>query len=279
MASNVGGVAFRYFSYAVLSAALVVVLLPLMWLISTAFKDDTDLFSTPPSVFPEQFTFESFLRIWTEYPFLQYFQNSIIVVLSATIIAVGFASFAGYGIARFTFPGRGAFLLFLLMTQMFPSILLLIPYYSIMQSLGLINTLLALIVTYSTFTIPLCTWMMWGFFKGIPVELDEAASIDGLGRLGAFVRIILPLGLPGLAATAIYAFIQGWNEYVFALVLTQTDDVRPVSVGIGNLVGEDRIFWNDLMAASLVALIPMLLIFGFLQRHLIAGLTGGSVKG
>lgn len=278
MRAELGRVGFRVFLYAALVAGAVVVLAPLGWLLSTAFKDDREIFATPPRWIPESPTIEAFIRIWTDYPFLQYFQNSIVAVGSATLIAVTFASLAGYGVARFTFPGRGAFLLFLLVTQMFPSIMLLIPYYHIMQQLGLVNTVMALVITYSSFTIPLCTWMMWGFFRSIPADLDEAASIDGLSRFRIYLMIVLPLALPGLAATAIYAFIQGWNEYVFALVLTQTDDVRTVAVGIGNLVGQYRILWNDLMAASVVALVPMLLIFGFLQRHLVTGLTGGAVK-
>lgn len=265
--------------YGLLTVASVVVLVPVGWLFSTAFKNDTELFTTPPRWIPEEPTLEAFARVWTDYPFLQYFQNSIVAVGSSTIIAVAFSALAGYGIARFKFPGRGAFLVFLLVTQMFPSIMLLIPYYHIIQSLGLVNTVLALVVTYSSFTIPLCTWMMYGYFQGVPRELDEAASIDGLGRFRTFLYVILPLALPGLAATAIYAFILGWNEYVFALVLTQSEEVRTVAVGIGQLIGQYRILWNDLMAASIYALVPMLLIFGFLQRHLVTGLTAGAVKG
>lgn len=265
--------------YGLLTVASVVVLVPVGWLFSTAFKNDTELFTTPPRWIPEEPTLEAFARVWTDYPFLQYFQNSIVAVGSSTIIAVAFSALAGYGIARFKFPGRGAFLVFLLVTQMFPSIMLLIPYYHIIQSLGLVNTVLALVVTYSSFTIPLCTWMMYGYFQGVPRELDEAASIDGLGRFRPFLYVILPLALPGLAATAIYAFILGWNEYVFALVLTQSEEVRTVAVGIGQLIGQYRILWNDLMAASIYALVPMLLIFGFLQRHLVTGLTAGAVKG
>lgn|SRR5690625_2492039 len=265
--------------YGLLTVASVVVLVPVGWLFSTAFKNDTELFTTPPRWIPEEPTLEAFARVWTDYPFLQYFQNSIVAVGSSTIIAVAFSALAGYGIARFKFPGRGAFLIFLLVTQMFPSIMLLIPYYHIIQSLGLVNTVLALVITYSSFTIPLCTWMMYGYFQGVPRELDEAASIDGLGRFRTFLYVILPLALPGLAATAIYAFILGWNEYVFALVLTQSEEVRTVAVGIGQLIGQYRILWNDLMAASIYALVPMLLIFGFLQRHLVTGLTAGAVKG
>lgn len=279
MSSEASRLFFKVMLYGLLTISAVVVLLPLGWLISTAFKDDTALFTTPPQWIPEEPTLQAFVRVWTDYPFLQYFRNSIVAVGASTFIAVSFSALAGYGIARFRFPGRGSFMVFLLVTQMFPSIMLLIPYYQIIQRLGLINTVTALVITYSSFTIPLCTWMMHGYFRGIPSDLDEAASIDGLGRIRTFLYVILPLALPGLAATAIYAFILGWNEYVFALVLTQSPDVRTVAVGIGSLVGQYRILWNDLMAASLYALAPMLLLFGFLQRHLVTGLTAGAVKG
>lgn len=279
MSSEVNRLLSRVVLYGLLTVSAVVVLLPLGWLLSTAFKDDTALFSTPPQWVPDEPTLQAFVRVWTDYPFLQYFRNSIVAVGLSTLIAVSFSALAGYGIARFKFPGRGTFMVFLLVTQMFPSIMLLIPYYQIIQSLGLINTVTALVITYSSFTIPLCTWMMHGYFRGIPADLDEAASIDGLGRIKTFLYVILPLALPGLAATAIYAFILGWNEYVFALVLTQSPDVRTVAVGIGSLVGQYRILWNDLMAASLYALAPMLLLFSFLQRHLVTGLTAGAVKG
>src|SRR5690606_17231623 len=155
--------------------------------------------------------------------------------------------FAGYGVARFEFRGRGSFLTFLLMSQMFPSIMLLIPYYRIIQTAGLVDSHMALIITYVSFQIPLCSWMMYGYFKGIPKELDEAAAIDGLGRFRTFCQIVFPLALPGAVATAIYAFISGWNEYMFALVLTQSEGMKTLAVGIGQMAGQYRIMWSDLM--------------------------------
>jgi len=170
------------------------------------------------------------------------------------------------------------FLTFLLVTQMFPSIMLLIPFYKIIQTLGLINTHTALIMTYISFTIPFCSWMMMGYFQSIPKELDEAAAIDGSGRFRTFYQIVLPLALPGVAATAIYSFITGWNEYMFALVLTQSETMKTVPVGIGQLIGQYKVMWNDMMAASLVAIIPLIIIFLFFQRFLISSLTAGAVK-
>jgi ABC-type glycerol-3-phosphate transport system permease component len=180
--------------------------------------------------------------------------------------------------SRFEFRGKGSFLTFLLMTQMFPSIMLLIPFYKIMQSAHLVNTHAALILTYISFTIPFCSWMMTGYFKSIPKELDEAASIDGLSKFRTFAQVVLPLAVPGVVATAIFSFITGWNEYMFALVLTQSEDMKTVPVGIGQLIGQYKILWNDMMAASLYAVIPLVVLFVFLQRYLISGMTAGAVK-
>jgi ABC-type glycerol-3-phosphate transport system permease component len=147
-----------------------------------------------------------------------------------------------------------------------------------METFGLVNTQTALILTYVSFTIPFCSWMMYGYFKSIPRELDEAASIDGAGRFGTFARIVLPLTIPGVVATAIYSFVTGWNEYMFALILTSSEDMKTVPVGIGQLIGQYKIQWNDLMASSLYAIIPLMIFFIFLQRYLISGLTAGGVK-
>jgi ABC-type glycerol-3-phosphate transport system permease component len=268
----------RIVSYAVLSAVAVAVLVPVLWMVSTAFKNDTELFSSPPRWIPDEPTFAAFIRVWSDYPFAQYFSNSIVVVGASTLIALVFSALAGYGMSRFEFRGRGSFMTFLLMTQMFPSIMLLIPFYRIIQTLGMINTLSGLIITYVSFTVPFCSWLMHGYFKSIPKELDEAAALDGLSRLRTFAQVILPLALPGMAATGIYSFITGWNEYVFALVLTQSEGVKTVPVGIGQLIGQYRILWNDMMAASLYAVIPLVLVFIFLQRYLISSLTAGAVK-
>ncbi|WP_175639336.1 carbohydrate ABC transporter permease [Metabacillus schmidteae] len=265
-------------AYLILVFFSLIVIIPVFWMLSTSIKNDQAIFTIPPKWIPDEITFQSFSRIWTDYPFGQYFFNSILVVSAATFISLAFSCLAGYGASRFNFKGKGAFLTFLLVTQMFPSIMLLIPFYKIMQTLGLVNTYLGLILTYISFTIPFCSWMMMGYFNSIPKELDEAAAIDGCSPFRTFLQIIFPLSLPGVAATAIYAFIVGWNEYMFALVLTQSETMKTVPVGIGQLIGQYRIMWNDMMAASLVATIPLLIFFLFFQKYLISSLTAGSVK-
>ncbi|OMF18498.1 ABC transporter permease [Paenibacillus sp. FSL H7-0331] len=269
---------FNSFMYLIMVVASLIVLVPTLWMVSTALKPNDEVMVTPPQWIPDAPTWESFVRIWEDYPFATYFANSVYIVLAATIISLVFSAMAGYGASRFRFKGKSTFLTFLLVTQMFPSIMLLIPFYKVLKTLGLIDTHLGLILVYISFTIPFCTWMMMGFFQGIPKELDEAATIDGCGRIRTFVQIILPLSLPGIAATAIYSFLQGWNEYMFALILTTSEDMKTLPVGIGQLNGFYKIVWNDMMAASFVSSLPLVILFLFLQKYFISSLTAGAVK-
>ncbi len=255
------------------------VIVPVLWMFSTSIKTMEEMFSLPIKWIPEVISWNAYKRIWTDYPFGRYIFNSILVVSGATLISLLVSSLAGYGASRFRFLGRTAFLTFLLITQMFPSIMLLIPYFKLMKTFGLINTYGGLILAYISFTIPLASWLMLGYFDSIPKELDDAASIDGASRWRTFWQIVMPLALPGLAATAIYAFIVGWNEYMFALVLASDPSVKTVPVGIGELIGQYRIAWNDMMAVSLVVSIPLIIIFLFLQKYLVSSLTAGAVKG
>jgi ABC-type glycerol-3-phosphate transport system permease component len=265
--------------YAVLVFGVISVAIPLLWMVSTSLKTMTEITgSTEIRVIPREPTFMAFISIWKDYPMLMWFKNSSQVVIFATLISLVFSTLAGYGTSRFRFRGRGTLLAFLLVTQMFPSIMMLIPYYRVLQTLHLINSLAGLMVVYVSFTIPMLTWMMMGYFEGIPRELDEAALIDGCGRLRTFWQIILPLTLPGLISAAIYAFIQGWNEYMFSLILMTNDELKTLPVGIGMMNGYYRIMWNDLMAASIVSSIPLLLIFLFLQKYFVSSLTAGAVK-
>jgi multiple sugar transport system permease protein len=265
-------------TYIILIVAVVFVLIPVFWMISTSLKGESELFSTPPKLWPATPSIDAFIRVFTDYPFLDYFRNSLVTVVSSTVISLVFSALAGYGASRFTFRGKASFLTFLLVSQMFPSVMLVIPYFKIIQAAGLYNTQAALIITYVSFTIPFCSWMMYGYFKSIPRELDEAAAIDGCSRFRTFLVVVLPLTLPGIVATGIYAFITGWNEYLFALILTSSENQKTVPVGIGQLIGQYKIEWNDLMAASIYAVIPIMIVFIFLQRYLISSLTAGAVK-
>ena len=266
------------FCYFILLIMTAIVVIPVAWMFSTSIKDMDEIFALPPKWIPEKPSLDAYNRIWNQYPFGQYFLNSIIVVGGATIISLVFSSLSGYGLSRFNFKGKEWFLTFLIINQMFPSIMLLIPYFSVMKSLGLINTYAGLIFCYTSFTIPFCTWMMFGYFKSIPKDLDDAARLDGCSRLQILWLILLPLSLPGLFATGIYSVIVGWNEYMFSLILTTTDPMKTFAVGIGQLIGEYRIAWNDLMAASLIGSVPVIILFLYFQRYLISGLISGAVK-
>ena len=268
----------RIASYGVLLTMTFLIIVPVLWMVSTSLKSEDAIWDTPIEVIPSNPTLFNFKNLWSTHPFLNYLQNSLIVVCTSTLVSVAISTFAGYGISRFKFRGRGVYMAFLLATQLFPSIMLLIPYYKIFMTLGLIDNITALVITYVSFTIPFCTWMMRGYFAGISKDLDQAAAIDGAGRIRVFTSVVLPIAWPGVAATAIYAFIAGWNEYLFAMACINTDTHKTVSLGIGQLIGEYRILWGELMAGALYALIPMAVIFIFFNRYLVSGLSAGAVK-
>jgi len=264
--------------YIMLIIASLGILIPVLWMLSTSLKADGEIFSLPLRWITTRLTFESFLRMWVRYPFIYYFRNSIVVVCISTITSVFFSTLAGYGASRFRFKSKNAFLLFLLFTQMFPFVMLLVPYYQLLKTFGMTNSLTGLTIVYISFTIPFCTWMMKGYFESIPKELDDAAAIDGCGKLRTLFQVIFPLAVPGVVATAIYSFIAGWNEYMFASVLTSSEKMRTVAVGVASLIDVQNIVWNDMMASSLIASIPLIIIFIVLQRYFIGALIAGAVK-
>ena len=205
--------------------------------------------------------------------------NSLIVAGASTVISSIFASLAGYGFSRFKFKGNRFVLFMFLFTQMVPAILLLLPYFIMMRKLGLINTYPALIIAYISFSLPFCTWMLVGFFNAIPKDLDESAMIDGCNRVQALFRVVYPLALPGIAATTLFGFLVAWNHYLFAMQLVTTPDMYTFPVGIASLTGEFRVAWNELMAGTVIASAPALILYLLLQKWFVRGLTAGAVKG
>ena len=265
--------------YPALISVTLAVLFPLAWMLSTSFKTEPETFRTPPTWIPLEPTFEPYLSIWRIKNFARYFANTAIVAVSATVLSLLLAVPASYGFARFRFRGARLLMSFILVTQMLPSVLLVIPYFTLMRVVGLLNTHLALVLAYASFSLPFSTWMLQGFFGTIPKQLDEAAMVDGCSRLQAIARVVVPLAVPGLGATSLFTFLLAWNHYLFALTLATRESMYTISVGLGAMIGEFRIAWNELMAAALLATIPTLIVYAFLERYFVQGLMGGSVKG
>lgn len=269
---------FPVVSFVLIILGCLLVLIPVYWMFITSLKPVTETFENPPTLWPRDPSFKAYKTVVTDYNFGVFFKNSAIVVLGSTLMTLLVSTFAGFGVSRFSFKGKSSFLLFVLITQMFPSVIMLVPFFRILKAYGLINTHLGLIIVYISFQTPLCTWLMYSYFQTIPKDLDAAASIDGLNKWSTFWKIVFPLSVPGLASTAIYAFINSWNEFQFALVLTTTKEMKTVSVGIGQMIEDTKINWNEMMAASFLASIPLILIFIFCQNLFFAGMTAGSVK-
>ena len=265
--------------YVVLITGCLCVLRPLSWMVITSLKSMTDItLSKGLKLFPSGPTLENFANIWKEYPIATYIKNSIIAVGGSTIFGVICAALCGYGLSRYEFRGKALLLSFLLVTQMFPAVMKIIPYYKILVSLHLNNTRTGLLVVYASFGIPFCTWMMYGYFRSIPTGLDEAARVDGSSAFYTFYKIILPIALPGLVATVIYAFLQNWNEYMFASVLMSADEKKTITYAISTMADAYKIQWNYLMCAAMISSVPTLAVFTVMQKYLIAGMTAGAVK-
>ena len=256
------------------------VVFPLIWMIVTSVKPQSELFSIPPTLAPETITFEHYIRLLTETPFLQYFRNSMILAVTTTFVVVTLGTLGAYSLVRFKYRGRETLATLVLFTYLMPSVVLVIPLYLMMAKLGLANTLASLVIAYTTFALPYALWLLRSFMSSIPVDLESAALVDGADRMGAFVDVILPQALPGIVSTALFTFILCWNEYLFALVLVNSDSVRPLTAGTMNmLITSFNIDWSLLMAASVMMSLPLIVIFTFLQGTLTKGFGAGAVKG
>lgn len=270
---------FTCIGYLILGIGCLGVLLPLSWMVITSLKSMADItLSKGLTLFPSGPTLENFVNIWKEYPIATYIKNSIVAVGGSTVIGVVCAALCGYGLSRYQFKGKAFLLSFLLVTQMFPAVMKIIPYYKILVSVHLNNTQIGLMVVYASFSIPFCTWMMYGYFKSISTGLDEAARVDGSSAFNTFLKIILPIALPGLVATIIYAFLQNWNEYMFASVLMSADEKKTITYAISTMADAYKIQWNYLMCAAMISSVPTLTVFVVMQKYLIAGMTAGAVK-
>ncbi|MFI3175137.1 MAG: carbohydrate ABC transporter permease [Bacillota bacterium] len=265
-------------AYCILIFLASIIIIPILWMLSTAFKTEPQTYSPSPVWIPDPISFLSFEKFFSVYNFGKMLLNSLWTCIWAMVICVVSACFAGYGITRFRFRGRKALMQFLLITQMFPSVMLLVPLYAVLSKYQLTNSLLGLIVVYAGTNVAFSTWMIVSYFKTIPLELDEAARIDGASSFRIFWNIILPLVVPGIAAISIFVLFNGWNEYMFSSVLISNDALKTLTVGIISLNSQYQINWNDLMAASTISSLPLILLYLCFQKYFIAGMTGGAVK-
>ncbi len=265
--------------YAALAFYLIFALFPLYWLVKISITPDKLTFTEGTALWPSEVTLSNFSTVIFQSDFLAYFGNSLIVSLGTAAATTLIAAGAGYAFSRFNFGGKRLIIALMLVTQMFPLLMIIAPIYKIVAAAGLLNSLTSLIVVYTAFNVPFATFLMQSFFDGIPKDLEEAAMMDGCTRFQALRKVIFPLTLPGLGATLGFVFTAAWSELLFALMLISRNETMTFPVGLLTFVSKFSVDWGQMMAAGVLALIPSCLFFIFIQRYLVQGLTSGAVKG
>jgi multiple sugar transport system permease protein len=266
-------------AYGVLGFLLVLVLFPFYWMIITSFKTEDQMRSLVSMFWPSPFALENYAQLLAKTDFLSWFGNSALVAVSSTLAATAIGTLGAYALARLKFLGRAFMSSAVLITYLVPPSILFIPLYAQIRAFGLSDSLAGLIAAYPSFTVPFVTWLLMGYFESIPVELEEAAMIDGSTRFGAFRQVILPLAGPGVLAAALYAFTQAWNEFLYALVFITNVKLRTLPVGLSSFITGDVYGWGYLMAGAVLTTLPVIAVYIYLQRYMVEGLTAGSVKG
>ena len=264
---------------ALVLSLLVFALFPCYWMFVSSLRPPQELLAVPPRLLPTSVTtqwYEVVLRT-TRMP--RYFLNSLMISSASMLGSIVIATLGAYSLTRFVYPGQRVILLSVLSSYVLPPVLLLLPLYLTLGLLGLINTYTGVILTHVTFTLPFCLWLLRSFFQAIPIDLEEAAMVDGSTRFGAFTRIVLPLALPGILSTGLFGFILSWNEYLFASVLLTGEARMTVPIGIAEFISQFDIRWGEVMAASTLATIPVMLLFFMIQKHFVRGLMAGAIKG
>ena len=257
---------------------LIFLLFPFYWTFATSIKTEAELHSLNVIYWPQHPSFQAYEHLFGQFNFLHPMKNSLIVAAITTVVSLTVSTLAAYAFSRFRFAGRKPLMVLFLTNNMFPNVLLLIPLFTIMRQIKLLYTPWALVLSYTTFTIPFSVWLMNGYLNDLPLSMEEAAMIDGANRAKAFVRIILPILLPCLLATGVYIFMQSWNEYTFAVLFTN-DKNRTIPVALKMLVGSFGVQWDLITAGGIITIIPVCIMFFFAQKRLVAGLTAGAVKG
>lgn len=287
----------RIAAYLALLLVTFLMCFPLIWALSTSLKPAKDVMATPPRVIPKEVTFANYRNLITgkeQYyradqsyvpstaapqHFVSWFGNSVLVSLGSTLISIVISTLAAYSITRFRYTGRRLIPYFSLLGYMIPSIILVFPMFLVMAQLSLTNSLWSLTFGYVSITLPFCMWLLWAFFRGIPVELEEAAMMDGASRLRVFVDIVLPSAAPGIIAAAIFSLIVSWNDFLFARVFINSIENLPLTVGVMHFFEGVHVDWGLMMASAVLMTVPMAILFMLMQRHLVAGFGAGAVKG
>ncbi len=275
----------RIATHAVLSVACLIAIFPILWIVSTSFKNQFDVVSTRIELIPSRPTLENYENLFDPATaaggfFWNWLGNSLLVAALTTALSVFLAATAAYGLSRYRFWGRGPAINLFLVSQMFPAVILLVPLFQLLGiQLRLLNTPWALVLAYSTTAVPFCVLMLKSYFDTLPIELEEAGRIDGLGPLGTFYRIVLPLSTPGIAVTAFYAFITAWNEFLYALVFLTRPESFTLPIAVQLFINQFTQNWGGAMALSVIVTLPVMAFFYLAQRYLISGLSTGGIKG
>lgn len=265
-------------AYAILVLLVVICLFPLIWQISTSFKTLPEIMQNSISVIPEKFTWENYRNVFVRVGFVKYLLNSFYVSVGNMCISMVLSCCCAYAIVRF-FPHIAKQVTrFIIVAYMFPPILLVVPYFTLLSRVKMTNNLFGLMIVYLSFTIPYCVWMLTGYFAGISASIEDAARIDGATKFQVFMKITIPLSAPGIVATAIFAFINSWNEFLYSLVLISSGSKKTVSVALYSLTGGETLRYGEMMAAAVLVVLPSAILFFFIQKHLVGGLTSGAVK-
>lgn len=268
----------RSLSYLALSIAVLLILFPIYWMVITSLKLPREIYRVP-SLWPQAFTLDNYYTLLFDKNFLHPILNSLIVATTVTVVSVIFSAFAAYSMVRFRYRFKGVIGRLILFAYLTPGSLLFIPLSILMAQLGLSNSLQGLILVDLAFSVPLATWLLQGYFRGVPRELEEQGLIDGLSRMGALLRIVLPLSAPGIAAVSIFVFTGAWNELLFALVLVTSESQRTAPLALNYLITSDVLPWGPLMAGAVISSLPLMILYFIAQRFMVQGLTAGSVKG
>jgi len=270
---------FRWIGNGLLLVMLVWTLVPFYWMIATSLKADREIYGFEATLVPHHPTLAAYVRLFQQTPFLKYVRNSTIIAVSTTAVSLVFGCLGAYALARLRFRGRRLIARGLVFTYLVPPSLLFIPLFAMMSALSLVDTHQGLILAYLGFTVPFCTWLLMGYFRSVPLELEEAALVDGCTRLGALIRVVLPMSLPALAVVAFFSFTQAWNEFLYANVFVNSVEVRTITTGLTLFIVEDVFFWGPMMGAAFRSALPPLVVYLVFQRWVVKGLTLGAVKG